>query len=117
MINHRHLSQRTVGSRRRGAIAVLALLFTVVLLGMVAFAVDLGYVLSAQEELQRSADAAALATCWSYGQELVDGCSAYDASQTARTTASQYTALSRGVIPSTTTGTSDYVFSRVVLVQ
>jgi hypothetical protein len=45
----------------RGAIAVLAAILLVMLLAMVAFAVDLGYIAHAQTELQRSADAAALA--------------------------------------------------------
>jgi Flp pilus assembly protein TadG len=45
----------------RGAVAVLAAFLLVMLLAMVAFAVDLGYIAHAQTELQRSADAAALA--------------------------------------------------------
>jgi hypothetical protein len=47
--------------RQRGAIAVLAACMLIILLAMVAFAVDLGYIAYAQTELQRSADAAALA--------------------------------------------------------
>ena len=43
---------------------------------MVAFCVDIGYVLSAKEELQRSADRPALAACWEYGQRLAKGCDA-----------------------------------------
>jgi hypothetical protein len=35
-----------------------------VIFGMAAFAVDIGYVANTQTELQRSADAAALAACW-----------------------------------------------------
>ena len=46
---------------RRGAIAVLGALLMVVVLGMVAFAVDLGYIAATQSELQNAADAAALA--------------------------------------------------------
>jgi hypothetical protein len=49
---------------RRGAVAVLACLLMVVLLGMVAFAVDKGYFANTRTELQRSADSAALAGCW-----------------------------------------------------
>ena len=45
----------------RGAVAVLAAFLLVMLLAMVAFAVDLGYIAHAQTELQRSADASALA--------------------------------------------------------
>ena len=56
---------------RKGAITILAAILTVVLVGMVAFSVDIGYVLSAKEELQRTADASALATCWEFGTAAV----------------------------------------------
>lgn len=46
---------------RRGSIAILSACLLVVLLGMVAFAVDLGYIAYARTELQRTADACALA--------------------------------------------------------
>lgn len=46
---------------RRGAISVLAAVLMVVVLMAVAFAVDLGMICQARTELQRSADAAALA--------------------------------------------------------
>ena len=48
---------------------------SIVLVGMVAFCVDLGYVLSAKEELQRSADSSALAACWEFGKQLSSGSS------------------------------------------
>lgn len=48
---------------RRGTIAVLACLLMVALLGLAAFAVDLGYMANSQTELQRNADATALAAC------------------------------------------------------
>jgi len=60
-------------SQRRGAITVLAALFSVVLLAMTALSVDVGYVLSVKEEMQRTADAAALAAAWDYGKALADG--------------------------------------------
>jgi hypothetical protein len=65
---------------------------SVVLVGMVAFCVDIGYVLSAKEELQRSADASALATCWEYAQRLSDGYSTSDSATYARAVTSQYAA-------------------------
>lgn len=49
--------------RRRGTVAVLACLLMVAMLGMVAFAIDIGYLATSQTELQRSADASALAAC------------------------------------------------------
>lgn len=46
---------------RRGNIAILSCALLAVMMGMVAFAVDLGYIAHARTELQRSADAVALA--------------------------------------------------------
>jgi len=47
--------------RRRGAITVLAALFLVIILGMMAFALDIGYLSLARTQLQAAADSAALA--------------------------------------------------------
>ncbi len=47
--------------KRRGVILVLSALLMVALVGMLAFAVDYGYLLKVRTDLQRSADAAALA--------------------------------------------------------
>jgi Flp pilus assembly protein TadG len=46
---------------RRGALAPLTALLLIPLLGMMAFAVDMGYITHTQNELQSAADAAALA--------------------------------------------------------
>jgi Flp pilus assembly protein TadG len=88
-------AQRNSKRQRKGAIAVLTAIMAIVLVGMVAFCVDLGYVLSVKEELQRSADAAALAACWEYGQELAQGSSSTAATTSARTVAANYAALNR----------------------
>ena len=48
-------------SDRRGAILVLAAVMVAVLLGIVAFAVDYGHLLKVRTDLQRTADASALA--------------------------------------------------------
>ena len=46
---------------RRGAIAVLTAVLVLPLLGMLAFSIDVGFLLKKRAELQRAADAAALA--------------------------------------------------------
>ena len=51
--------------RRRGAIAVMAAVFLVVLLAMIAFAVDIGYLGMVRTQLQAAADSAALAAAGS----------------------------------------------------
>jgi Flp pilus assembly protein TadG len=86
-------TRRKLRRQRKGAITVLAALLAIVLVGMVAFSVDLGYILSAKEELQRSADATALATCWEYGQKLSKGNSATVATTSARSIAASYAAM------------------------
>lgn len=80
---------------RHGTITILAAIMSIVLVGMVAFCVDLGYVLSAKEELQRSTDSAALAACWEFGQKLSKGNTTTAAGDYARVTAAQYATLNR----------------------
>lgn len=57
-------SNRNPRTHRSGTIAVMAAFLIVFMLGMIAFAVDLGYLAIAHTELQRTADAAALAATW-----------------------------------------------------
>lgn len=51
-------------TNRRGVILFLTLFLMVFLLGMVAFAVDLGFYASTKTEMQRAADSAAIAAAW-----------------------------------------------------
>ncbi|NQU24218.1 MAG: hypothetical protein HQ567_23295 [Candidatus Nealsonbacteria bacterium] len=51
----------STSQRRRGNIMVLTAVLMVPLLGLLAFAIDLGYIMNARTELQRTADACALA--------------------------------------------------------
>lgn len=85
-------SPQKLRNTRRGAISVLAALFIIVLVAMVAFCVDIGYVLTAKEELQRTADATALASCWEYAKQLSNGSNPTAATAYARLTASSYAA-------------------------
>ena len=77
-------------SSRTGSITVLAAFMSVMLLGMLAFSVDLGYILSVREELQRTADAAAIAACWELGQNFSDREDGAEASLQSRLTAASY---------------------------
>ena len=54
--------------RRRGAIAVLAAVLLVVMIAMIAFAVDIGYLGLARTQLQVAADSAALAAAATAGK-------------------------------------------------
>lgn len=55
------IATRYQGRHRRGAIVVFSAILMVVMFGFVAFALDLGYLCLVRTELQRTADASALA--------------------------------------------------------
>src|SRR5690349_8409826 len=80
---------------RKGTITVLAAIMSIVLVGMVAFCVDVGFVLSAKEELQRATDSSALAACWEFGRQMGKGATPTAAADAARAVAVQYAALNR----------------------
>src|SRR5262245_26550776 len=64
LCSHRSDSMRHVRKNsqvRRGAIAPMTVLLLIPLVGMLAFSVDVGYMVLVQAELQNAADAAALA--------------------------------------------------------
>ena len=81
--------------RRKGNILVLTLLMMLGMMAVLAFAIDLGYLELAKTELQRSADAAAIAGTWELIDEdtLFGNGSPWYTEASARTTASQYAAL------------------------
>ncbi|MCA9173297.1 MAG: hypothetical protein KDB14_02295 [Planctomycetales bacterium] len=78
---------------RHGVINVLVAFMLIGLLGMAAVAIDIGYLMSAREELQRSCDSAALAACWELASQTANGQSVSDAMASARQTASTYAGL------------------------
>lgn len=63
---------RTPVTRRRGIVAVLSGLLLVFLLGMVAFAIDVGYMFVADAQLQNAADSAALAAAAFIASDTAD---------------------------------------------
>jgi len=66
-MKNRNRNKRQTGrylGRRRGAAAVFAVFLTSVLVAMLAFSVDIGYLAASKSEIQRTADAAALSGCW-----------------------------------------------------
>jgi Flp pilus assembly protein TadG len=64
-----HTVKQLSGRPRRGAVALLFALFLVVMMGMVACALDIGWILMTRTQLQAAADSAALAG----GTELMPG--------------------------------------------
>ena len=86
------MTSRSRYQKRRGNMLVLSAIMMILMLALLAFAVDLGYMVVSGTELQRTADAAAIAATWDLiDQDAVRG---YDNSATladeARTTAAQY---------------------------
>jgi len=61
-------NRRSLRRQRRGNIIVLTAVLMVFLMAVLAFAIDIGYLVTAKNELQRAADASALAGAW----ELLD---------------------------------------------
>ncbi|HEX6960518.1 MAG TPA: pilus assembly protein TadG-related protein [Lacipirellula sp.] len=117
-IGRKHVCQ---ARQRRGAISVLAAFMSVMVLAMVAFAVDVGYVLSSKQELQRTADSAALAACWEYARGLSQGQTPTAAMTQARTAAVNYASYNSvgGVDPAIdqnlgNSATGDLVFGHMV---
>jgi len=53
---------------RRGNVIVLSAILMIGMMGVLAFAIDLGYLYNTRTEMQRAADASAIAACW----ELID---------------------------------------------
>ena len=81
--------------RRKGNVLVLTTFLMVCLIALLALTVDLGYLKVARTELQRSADAAAMAGAWELIDEAAlsgDSCPYY-LEQEARTRAAEYAGL------------------------
>lgn len=87
-------------SSRRGATLVLFTLLLVALIGMVAFAVDVGYVNLTKTELQTAADASALAASAVLNQDA----------ETIRTVAQNYAGKHKSGGQTVSLGTSDVEF-------
>jgi len=83
--------------RRPGNIVAMTAVLMIVMIAFVALAVDIGYLYTVRNELQRSADAAAIAATWELidkdgqvGTETADSLSA-----SARTKAAQFASLNK----------------------
>jgi Flp pilus assembly protein TadG len=95
-------------NNRRGAVSVLACFLMIALLAMLAFAIDLGYLANSQTELQRSADSAALASCYELVYQGTPGTPVNLSTnvQNVPTVAGQYAGLNHvcNSVPSLATG-------------
>ncbi|MHB8970368.1 MAG: pilus assembly protein TadG-related protein [Pirellulaceae bacterium] len=88
--------------RRKGNIVVLTAFLMIGLLAMIAFAVDVGFLCVTRQQLQRSADSAALAACWELiDQQAPTGQSSPDVMQSnVQATASEFAGLNEVLMSS-----------------
>lgn len=91
------MSRRPIRRKRKGNILVLSAVLMVMIMAMLAFAVDLGYLYVAREEMQRSADSAALAAAWDLVDNgaLTGNSNVYVMEESARARAVQYASLNQ----------------------
>ena len=82
-------------TRRKGNVLVLSVVMMAAMFAFLAFAVDVGYLSVVRSELQRTADAAAIAAAWELLDEetLSGGDSSQFMEDNARTLAEQYATL------------------------
>ncbi|MCA9157507.1 MAG: hypothetical protein KDA72_04225 [Planctomycetales bacterium] len=79
--------------RRRGATLVLSVILLFGLFSFVAFSIDLGYLAQSRAEIQRSADAAAMAGCWELYAGMERGNTIADSQPAARQAAADFSLL------------------------
>ncbi len=91
------MPRRPIRRKRKGNILVLSAVLMVMIMAMLAFAVDLGYLYVAREEMQRSADSAALAAAWDLVDHgaLTGDSNVYVMEESARSRAVQYASLNQ----------------------
>ncbi len=97
--------------RRSGSILVLTAVLMIAMMAFMAFALDVGYMYVTRSQLQRSADAAAIAAAWDLLDEdvLVGGASPYGAIARAGTTATTYAGLNPVALEAPGLGFGDIV--------
>lgn len=86
-------TRRKNAKRRKGAAIVLAVVLMTVLVSMLAFSVDIGFIATSKSEARRTADAAALAGCWQLFDSSTQNVDAGIIDQQAMTTANAIAGL------------------------
>lgn len=84
---------RNRAPRRRGATLILSVILMFGLFSFVAFGIDLGYLAQSRAEIQRTADAAAMAGCWELYAGLERGDSFTNSQPAARQAAADFSLL------------------------
>lgn len=87
--------RRKLTSDRHGTVMVLTVLCLFLIMAFSALVIDIGYLRNARSELQRSADAAAMASCWELGQQFAEGQTSSDITLAVQTEAAEFAGLNR----------------------
>jgi len=92
-----HLSFRARSRHRGGNVLVMTCFLMVAMIAFIAFAVDIGYLYTVRNELQRTADASAIAAAWELVEEdaMSDDFTVDHLYTNARGTAVQFAALNK----------------------
>ena len=94
---NRRPSTRCLPRLRRGNVLVMTCFLMVAMIAFIAMAVDVGYLYTVRNELQRTADASAIAAAWELVEEdaMDDDFDVADLHTNARSTAVQFAALNK----------------------
>ncbi|MFM2096899.1 MAG: hypothetical protein RIS70_4023 [Planctomycetota bacterium] len=94
---------------RKGNILVLSAFMMIMVMGLLAFSIDLGYLYVSRDQMQRSADAAAIAACWDLVDTAAPAGYANTATTTtkARVTAAAYASMNKVLNNAPTLGEND----------
>ncbi len=79
--------------QRRGAALILAVALMFALFSFLAFSIDTGYIAQSEAEMQRAADASALAGCWELHSQMVNGYEMEEVKPSIRQSAAGFASL------------------------
>lgn len=97
-------------SQRRGSVVVLTVFLLIAMVGLIAFSLDLGYIYTTRCQMQRSADAAALAGTWRLLEDQISSMGELNevtAEVNARAAAAQFASLNLVGLRAPTLGAGD----------
>ncbi len=121
-IGDKHMRQRNKTTswespERRGSVVVLTVILMIGMIGLLAFALDMGFICNSRAQLQRSADAAALAATWRLLEDQIQTLgeiSPDDATDHARTEGVTYAGLNQVSLRSPSLGSQDVLVGTYV---
>jgi hypothetical protein len=108
-----NVRRRRQRPRRSGTIVVLTVFMMVVLFAALAFAIDLGVVFTAQTEMQRTADSAAIAGAWNLLEQELEAPAAFQKTAPVYNTAVQFASFNPVLNAAPQLGDGDVTIGRI----